>query len=142
MNFRGLKFWIPILIYVLLFASMASATNTASNSKQVQDLQAKIVNLTKENRELKAQLANLTRKLNQLEAENAFLEQQNEEYRQIIQQVMKSESEQNKQSYIEKAKKERLIGSVLLKSLLASLAVVGLVGYGLYRKKGSWEYPL
>jgi len=103
-------------------------------------LQAKIVNLTKENRQLKAELANLTRELNQLKAENEFLKQQNEEYRQIIQQVMKSESEQSKQSYIEKAKKERLIGSVLLKSLLASLAVVGLVGYGLYRTKRRHEF--
>ena len=119
---------------------MASAANMTSNSKQVQDLQAKIVNLTKENRQLKAELANLTRELNQLKAENEFLKQQNEEYRQIIQQVMKSESEQSKQSYIEKAKKERLIGSVLLKSLLASLAVVGLVGYGLYRTKRRHEF--
>ncbi len=141
MNFRG-KFWIPVIIYVILFASVASAANTTSNPKQVQDLQAKIVNLTKENRELKAQLANLTRKLNQLEAENEFLKQQNEEYRQIIQQVMNEQSSEAKQSYIEKAKKERLIGSVIIKTLVAALVIVGLVGYGLYRKKRSWEYPL
>jgi len=143
MNFRPMKFWIPIIIvYVILFASVASAANTTSNSKQIQNLQAKIVNLTKENRELKAQLANLTRKLNQLEAENAFLKQQNEEYREIIEQVMKSESEQSKQSYIEKAKKEKLIGSVLLKTIISGGIAVGLVGYGLYRKKRGWEYPL
>jgi len=133
------KFLILVIIYVVLFASMASAANTASNSKQVQDLQAKIVNLTKENRELKAQLANLTKKLNQLEAENAFLKQQNEEYRQIIQQVMNEQSSEAKQSYIEKAKKEKLVGSVLIKALITSFVVVGLIGYGLYKKKRSWE---
>lgn len=136
------KFWILIIIHVILFASVASAsaTNTTSNSKQVQDLQAKIVNLTKENRQLKAELANLTRELNRLKAENEFLKQQNEEYRQIIQQVMNEQSSEAKQSYIEKAKKERLIGSVLLKGLTASLVVVGLVGYGLYRAKRRHEF--
>ena len=134
------KFLILVIIYVVLFASMASAANTASNSKQVQDLQAKIVNLTKENRELKAQLANLTKKLNQLEAENAFLKQQNEEYRQIIQQVMNEQSSEAKQSYIEKAKKEKLVGSVLIKALITSLVVVGLIGYGLYRIKRRHEF--
>ena len=138
MNFRGL--WILIIVYVILFASVASAANTTPKSKQVQDLQTKIVNLTKENRQLKAQLANLTRKLNQLEAENEFLKQQNEEYRQIIQQVMNEQSSQSKQSYIEKAKKERLIGSVLLKSLTGALIIVGLVGYGLYRVKRRHEF--
>lgn len=103
------------------------------------ELQAKLVNLTKENRELKAELANLTNKYNQLKAKADFLEQQNEEYRQIIQQVMNEQSSEAKQSYIEKAKKERLVGSVLLKSLAGALIIVGLVGYGLYRKKRSWE---
>jgi len=103
------------------------------------ELQAKLVNLTKENRELKAELANLTNKYNALKAKADFFEQQNEEYRQIIQQVMNEQSSEAKQSYIEKAKKERLIGSVLLKSLIGSVFLVGLVGYGLYRKKRSWE---
>ncbi|WP_297514430.1 hypothetical protein [Thermococcus sp.] len=103
------------------------------------ELNARIVNLTRENRELKAELANLTTKYNQLKAKADFLSQQNEEYRQIIQQVMNEQSSEAKQSYIEKAKKERLIGSVLLKGLTASLVVVGLVGYGLYRKKRAWE---
>lgn len=103
------------------------------------ELQTKLVNLTKENRELKAELANLTTKYNQLKAKADFLEQQNEEYRQIIQQVMNEQSSEAKQSYIEKAKKERLVGSVLWKSLVGSVVVVGLVGYGLYRKKRAWE---
>ena len=104
------------------------------------ELQAKLVNLTKENRELKAELANLTRQYNALKAKADFLEQQNEEYRQIIRQVMNEQSSQSKQSYIEKAKKEALIGSVLLKGLTASLIVVGLVGYGLYRVKRRHEF--
>lgn len=104
------------------------------------ELNAKILNLTKENRELKAELANITNKYNQLKAKADFLSQQNEEYRQIIQQVMEGESSEAKQSYIEKAKKEALIGSVLWKSLIGSAIVVGLVGYGLYRKKRSWEF--
>jgi len=135
------RLWLPVIvIYVILFASVASAANMTSNSKQVQDLQARIVNLTKENRQLKAELANLTRELNRLKAENEFLKQQNKEYREIIEQVMKSESEQSKQSYIEKAKKERLIGSVLWKSLIGSVIVVALVGYGLYRVKRRHEF--
>jgi len=105
----------------------------------VEALNAKIVNLTKENRELKAELANLTNKYNQLKAKADFLSQQNEEYRQIIQQVMNEQSSEAKQSYIEKAKKEALIGSILWKSLIGSGIVVGLVGYGLYRKKRAWE---
>ncbi len=105
----------------------------------IAELKAKLVNLTKENRELKAELANLTRQYNALKAKADFLEQQNEEYRQIIQQVMNEQSSQSKQSYIEKAKKEALIGSVLLKSLAGAGIIVGLVGYGLYRKKRSWE---
>jgi len=103
------------------------------------ELNAKLVNLTKENRELKGELANLTRQYNALKAKADFLEQQNEEYRQIIQQVMSEQSSEAKQSYIEKAKKEALIGSVLLKSLAGAGIIVGLVGYGLYRKKRSWE---
>ena len=103
------------------------------------ELNAKLVNLTKENRELKAELANLTRQYNALKAKADFLEQQNEEYRQIIQQVMNEQSSEAKQSYIEKAKKEALIGSVLWKSLIGSVVMVGLVGYGLYRKKRAWE---
>ncbi|NJE48406.1 hypothetical protein [Thermococcus sp. 9N3] len=106
----------------------------------IAELNARIVNLTKQNRALKAELANLTNKYNQLKAKADFLSQQNEEYRQIIQQVMNEQSSQSKQSYIEKAKKERLVGSVLLKGLTASLVVVGLVGYGLYRAKRRHEF--
>jgi len=112
----------------------------ASSTADVKQLYEEITKLTKENRELKAELANLTTKYNQLKAKADFLSQQNEEYRQIIQQVMNEQSSEAKQSYIEKAKKEKLVGSVLLKGLTASLVVVGLVGYGLYRKKRSWEF--
>ncbi len=112
------------------------------NHPNTAELNARIVNLTKENRELKAELANLTNKYNALKAKADFLSQQNEEYRQIIQQVMNEQSSEAKQSYIEKAKKEKLVGSVLIKALITSFVVVGLIGYGLYRKKRSWEYPL
>ena len=113
-----------------------------AKAQDVSKLQVQINNLTKENRELKAQLANLTRQLNQLKAENEFLRQQNEEYRSLIQGLLKEQAKKSEQDYIEKAKKERLIGSVLLKTIIFSFAVVGLIGYGLYRKKKSWEYPL
>ncbi|NJE47915.1 hypothetical protein E3E35_11035, partial [Thermococcus sp. GR7] len=95
--------------------------------------------LTKENRQLKEQLANLTNRYNQLKAKADFLEQQNGEYKQIIDQAMKSTSEKNKDQYIEQAKKERTWGSILWKTLLISGIIVGLIGYGLYRKKRSWE---
>ncbi|NJE84350.1 hypothetical protein E3E23_00620 [Thermococcus sp. CX2] len=113
-----------------------------SSQPDVQSLQTQITNLTKENRELKAQIANLTNKVNQLKAENEFLSQQNEEYRTMIQNLLKETAQGSEQDYIEQAKKERLIGSVIIKALIFSLAVVGLIGYGLYRKKRSWEYPL
>nr|ADF80237.1 t26-13p [Thermococcus sp. 26/2] len=125
----------------------------ANLSRENEKLKVQVDSLKKENAqlkeklksqpntaELKAELANLTNKYNQLKAKADFLEQQNEEYRQIIQQVMTEQSSEAKQSYIEKAKKEKLVGSVLLKGLTASLVVVGLVGYGLYRKKRSWEF--
>jgi len=141
MSFRGMKILFPILLYIILFASVASAANTTSNS-QVQDLQAKIVNLTKENRELKAELANLTNKYNTLKARADFLEQQNEEYRTMLQNLLGETAKGSEEDYIEQAKKERLIGSVIIKTLVAALVVVGLIGYGLHRKKRGWEYPL
>ncbi|NJD99520.1 hypothetical protein E3E26_06945 [Thermococcus sp. LS1] len=110
-----------------------------SSQPDVQGLQAQITNLTKENRELKAQIANLTNKVNQLKAENEFLSQQNEEYRTMIQNLLKETAQGSEQDYIEQAKKERLIGSVLLKSILFAGVIVGLIGYGLYKKKRGWE---
>ncbi|NJE47320.1 hypothetical protein E3E35_07895 [Thermococcus sp. GR7] len=112
------------------------------NQPNTAELRTQITNLTKENRELKAQLANLTNKVNQLKAENEFLSQQNEEYRTMIQNLLKETAQGSEQDYIEQAKKERLIGSVLLKSILFAGAIVGLIGYGLYKKKRGWEYPL
>ena len=105
-------------------------------------LNAKIVNLTRENRELKAELANITTKYNALKAKADFLSQQNDEYRTMIQDLLKETAQGSTENYIEKAKKERLIGSVIIKTLLAALVVVGLIGCGLYRKKRGWEYPL
>ena len=109
------------------------------NQPNTAELQTKLVNLTKENRELKAQLANITKQYNALKAKADFLEQQNEEYRKMIQTLLKDASEKSEQNYIEKAKKERLIGSVLLKSIIFSVVIVGLIGYVLYRRKRSWE---
>lgn len=110
---------------------------------QVKDypkLQAQLLNLTKKNRELKEQLANLTNRYNQLKAKADFLEQQNKEYKEIIDQAMKATSEGNKDQYIEQAKKEKMWGSILWKTLLISGIVVGLIGYGLYRAKRRHEY--
>lgn len=109
------------------------------NKPNTAELNAKVLNLTKENRELKAELANLTNKYNTLKARADFLEQQNEEYRTMIRNLLGETAKGSEEDYIEQAKKERLIGSVLLKSLLVSLVVVGLIGYGLYRKKRGWE---
>lgn len=103
------------------------------------ELEARLLNLTKENRKLKMQLANLTRKYNEIKAKAEFLEAQNEEYRSILQKLIEEEAQKSKQNYVEKAKKERLIGSIIIKSLVFGLVVVGIVGYGLYRKKRSWE---
>lgn len=111
-----------------------------SQTKAVSKLQVQINNLTKENRELKAQIANQTNLINQLKAKAQFLEQQNNEYRTLITKLLEEQAQKSEQSYIEKAKKERLIGSVIIKTLIFSLAVVGLIGYGLYRKKRGWEF--
>ncbi|WP_240911856.1 hypothetical protein [Thermococcus sp. M36] len=112
------------------------------NQPNTAELQTKLVNLTKENRELKAELKNLTDKYNALKAKADFLSQQNEEYRTMIQNLLKETAQGSEQDYIEQAKKERLIGSVIIKTLVVALVVVGLIGYGLYRKKRGWEYPL
>ncbi|WP_148882600.1 hypothetical protein [Thermococcus aciditolerans] len=109
------------------------------NQPNTAELQTKLVNLTKENRELKAELKNLTDKYNALKAKADFLSQQNEEYRTMIQNLLKETAQGSEREYVEQAKKERLIGSVIIKTLVAALVVVGLIGYGLYRKKRSWE---
>ncbi len=104
------------------------------------ELNAKIVNLTKENRELKAELANITRQYNALKAKADFLSQQNDEYHKMIQTLLQQANQRSTENYIQKAKKERLIGSVLWKSLIFALLVVGLVGYGIYRAKRRHEF--
>lgn len=111
------------------------------NQPNTAELNAKILNLTRENRELKAQLANLTNQYNTVKARADFLEQQNDEYRKMIQTLLEEASQKSEQSYIEKAKKEKLIGSVLLKTLLFGGIIVGLVGgYGLYRAKRRHDF--
>ena len=112
----------------------------AESQPNTAELNAKVLNLTKENRELKAELANLTTKYNQLKAKADFLEQQNEEYRTMIQNLLKETAQGSEEDYIEQAKKERLIGSVLLKSIIFAAVVVGLIGYGLYRAKKKHDY--
>jgi len=110
-----------------------SATN-------VEQLNAKIVNLTKQNRALKAELANLTNKYNALKAKADFLSQQNGEYRTMIQNLLKETAQGSEREYVEQAKKEKLIGSVLIKAIVAALVVVGLIGYGLYRAKRRHDF--
>ena len=131
---RHFLFAIIIIILLGLSGLTAAAANNTNN------LHAKLVNLTKENRELKAELANLTKQYNQLKAENEFLKQQNSEYRTMIQKLLEDASSKSEQNYIEKARKERLIGSVLLKSILFAGLVVGLIGYGLHRVKRRHDF--
>ncbi len=130
-----------LILFIIILIGLSGLAAAASNASN-KDLQAQITNLTKENRELKAIIANQTREINQLKAKADFLEQQNEEYRTMIQNLLKETAQGSEQDYVEKAKKERLIGSVIIKTLLFATAIVGLIGYGLYRKKRSWEYPL
>ncbi|ALM76218.1 hypothetical protein [Thermococcus barophilus] len=113
-----------------------------AKAQDVSKLQARINNLTKENRELKAQIANQTNLINQLKAKAQFLEQQNNEYRTLITKLLEEQAQKSEQSYIEKAKKERLIGSIIIKTLIFAGLIVGLAGFLLYRGKKSWEYPL
>ncbi|MBO8175194.1 MAG: hypothetical protein H0Z18_08045 [Thermococcus sp.] len=111
-----------------------------AKAQDVSKLQVQINNLTKENRELKAQIANQTNLINQLKAKAKFLEDQNNEYKSLITKLLEEQAKKSEQEYIEKAKKERLIGSIIIKSLILGGIVVGIVGYGLYRKKRSWEH--
>jgi len=107
--------------------------------KDYPKLQARLLNLTRENREFKVELANLTQRYNNLKGENDFLRKQNAEYKGLISSLLEKQSRQSTNQYLEEAKKEKLIGSVLLKTIIFSLIVVGLIGYLLYRKKKSWE---
>nr|WP_252967556.1 hypothetical protein [Pyrococcus abyssi] len=111
-----------------------------AKAQDVSKLKAQINNLTKENRELKSKLANITTSYNKLKAKAEFLEQQNNEYRTLLSKLIEEQAKKSEQKYIEKAKKERLIGSIIMKSLIFSLIVVVIIGYGLYRKKRSWEF--
>ena len=110
-----------------------------AKAQDVSKLQMQINNLTKENRELKEKIANQTQLINSLKGENNFLEQQNKEYKTLISKLVEEQAQKSEKNYIEQAKKERLIGSIIIKSLLVGGVVVGLVGDGLYRKKRSWE---
>ena len=118
---------------------VSNLENKLKNQPNTAALNAKLVNLTKENRELKAELANMTTKYNAVKAKSDFLSQQNDEYHKMIQTLLQQASQKSTEDYIQKAKKERLIGSVLWKSLIFALVVVGLVGYGLYRAKRRHE---
>lgn len=123
-----------------LQAENAKLKKRLESQPNTAELQAKLVNLTKENRELKAELANMTNKYNAIKAKEEFLEQQNNEYRTMIQKLLKDASSKSEQNYIEKAKKEKLVGSVLVKTIIFSGIVVGLIGLVLYRGKRGWEY--
>ena len=124
-----------LILFIIILIGLSGLAAAASK-----DLQAQINNLTKENRQLKAIIANQTREINQLKAKAEFLEQQNEEYRKLIQGLLKEQAQKSEQNYIKQAKKERLIGSVIIKTLMAALVIVGLIGYGLYRAKRKHEY--
>ncbi|MFA4700146.1 hypothetical protein [Pyrococcus kukulkanii] len=106
----------------------------------VSKLKRQIANLTKENRALREQIANLTERINALLGENEFLKQQNSEYKKLISSLLKEQAQRSEQDYLEKAKREKLIGSILLKSLVFSLMIVITAGYLLYRAKRSYEY--
>ena len=106
----------------------------------VSKLKRQIANLTKENRALREQIANLTERINALLGENEFLKQQNSEYKKLISSLLKEQAQRSEQDYLEKAKREKLIGSILLKSLAFSSMIVITVGYLLYRAKRSYEY--
>lgn len=110
------------------------------NAQDVSKLQVQITNLTKENRELKEKIANQTNLINSLKAKANFLEQQNKEYKTLISKLLEEQAQKSEQSYIEKAKKEKLWGSIIIKTIITAGGIVLLVGFLLYRGKRSWEY--
>ena len=111
-----------------------------AKAQDVSKLQMQINNLTKENRELKEKIANQTQLINSLKGENSFLKQQNNEYKTLISKLLEEQAQKSEQSYIEKAKKEKLWGSILLKTIITAGGIVALVGFLLYRGKRGWEY--
>lgn len=113
-----------------------------ARAQDVSKLQAKIANLTKENRVLKEKLANQTNLVNQYKAKSKFLEQQNNEYKTLITKLLEEQAQKSEKNYIEQAKKERLIGSIIIKALIVGGLLVGGIGFLLYKIKKSWEYPL
>jgi len=111
-----------------------------AKAQDISKLQAQINNLTKENRELKEKIANQTQLINSLKGENNFLKQQNNEYKSLISTLLEEQAQKSEQSYIEKAKKEKLWGSILLKTIATAGGIVALIGFLLYRGKRGWEY--
>ena len=109
-------------------------------AQDISKLQAQINNLTKENRELKEKIANQTQLINSLKGENNFLKQQNNEYKSLISTLLEEQAQKSEQSYIEQAKKEKLWGSILLKTIITAGGIVLLAGFLLYRGKRGWEY--
>ena len=111
-----------------------------AKAQDISKLQMQINNLTKENRELKEKIANQTQLINSLKGENNFLKQQNNEYKSLISTLLEEQAQKSEQSYIEKAKKEKLWGSILLKTIITAGGIVLLAGFLLYRGKRGWEY--
>lgn len=110
------------------------------NQFNIVELNVKILNLMRENCEFKVQLVNLMNQYNVVKVKVDFFEQQNDEYRKMIQIFFEDVLQKSEQSYIEKVKKEKLVGFVIIKVIVFSVIVVGLIGYGLYRKKRLWEF--
>ena len=68
------------------------------------------------------------------------MKQQNNEYKTLISKLLEEQAQKSEQSYIEKAKKEKLWGSILLKTIITAGGIVLLAGFLLYRGKRGWEY--
>lgn len=113
----------------------------AELNKQIDELDAKLSNKTQENVELQKQLEELKKENNMLQGKAQYLEEQNKEYRELIQKVMEVESEKNVNEYLDNSKKYLVAVKVLLFALLFTAVIVTAVGLFIYSKYKQHKYP-
>ncbi|MFA4647868.1 hypothetical protein P8X24_11600 [Pyrococcus kukulkanii] len=115
------------------------AKNSNSNVN-FNELQLKLLNLTRENRELKEKLANVTNKLNYIKAENEYLKEQLKMYQEVFSGMISRVEQHAESNYIEQAKKSEKSAKRLWGTLILSGMLVGGFGLLLYRKKRKYFY--
>jgi len=111
-----------------------------SNNTNFNEMQLKLLNLTKENRELKEKLANVTKKLNYLEGENKYLKEQLKTYQDVFSGMISRVEQHAEEDYVGQAEEKEKAAKRLWATLAISTLLVGGFGLLLYRKKRKYFY--